>query len=159
MGLSADAWAQACSFSPHPYPLSTVFTQGTPHGATAFSEKLPVTGVDIGKSETRHTSAAEIANFFKACIADTSRVGFIATFNHLAHTKAIGGEIAPEIRAAIKVLFCCGHALPNPQVLAAHLCSIGIADMGDRFVGSVMDAPMTPASEAMQAWTLALRNA
>ena len=36
--------------------------------------------------------------------------------------------------------------------------SIGIADMGDRFVVSFMDAPMKPANDAMQAWTLALRN-
>ena len=36
--------------------------------------------------------------------------------------------------------------------------SIGIADLGDRFVISFMDAPMKPANEAMQAWALALRN-
>jgi hypothetical protein len=37
--------------------------------------------------------------------------------------------------------------------------SIGIADMGDRYVISFMDAPMKAANDAMQAWTLALRNA
>lgn len=124
-----------------------------------FQEKYPITVVDIAKTETRYTSATEIADYFKACIADTPRVSFIATFDHLAHTQAIEGAIAPDIRAAINVVFCFGHALPNPQVLAVRPRSIGIADMGDRFVVSFMDAPMKPANDAMQAWTLALRNA
>ncbi len=85
-------------------------------------------------------------------------MSFIATFDHLAHTQAIEGSVAPDIRAAINVVFCFGHALPNPQVLAVRPRSIGIADMGDRFVVSFMDAPMKPANDAMQAWTLALRN-
>ena len=85
-------------------------------------------------------------------------MSYIGTFDHFAHTKTIGGDIAPEIVAASNVLFCFGHALPNPQVLAVRPRSIGIADLGDRFVISFMDAPMKPANEAMQAWALALRN-
>ena len=123
-----------------------------------FQEKYPITVVDIAKTETRYTSAHEIAEYFKACIEETPRVSYIASFDHLAHTLAIGGDTAPEIRAAINVVFCFGHALPNPQVLAVRPRSIGIADMGDRFVISFMDAPMKPANDAMQAWALALRN-
>ena len=123
-----------------------------------FQEKYPITVVDIAKSETRFDSAAAIGDYFKSCIANTERVSYIASFDHLAHTQAIGGAIAPEIRAAINVVFCLGHALPNPQVLAVRPRSIGIADMGDHFVISFMDAPMKPANDAMQAWTLALRN-
>ncbi|MDO9251226.1 DUF6858 family protein [Hydrogenophaga sp.] len=123
-----------------------------------FQEKYPITVVDIAKTETRCASVEEIADYFKACIAATPRVSYIATFDHFAHTKAIGGDIAPGIAAAVNVVFCFGHALPNPQVLAVRPRSIGIADMGDRFVVSFMDAPMKPANDAMQAWTLALRN-
>ncbi len=123
-----------------------------------FQEKYPITVVDIAKTETRYTSVDEIVGYFKACIEETPRVSFIATFDHLAHTRAIGGEVAPGIRAATNVLFCFGHALPNPQVLAVRPRSIGIADMGEHFVVSFMDAPMKPANDAMQAWTLALRN-
>jgi hypothetical protein len=123
-----------------------------------FQEKYPITVVDIAKTETTFESATAIADYFKTCIANTPRVSHIASFDHLAHTQAIGGEIAPEIRAAINVVFCFGHALPNPQVLAVRPRSIGIADMGDRFVVSFMDAPMKPANDAMQAWTLALRD-
>lgn len=124
-----------------------------------FQEKYPVTVVDIAKSETRYDSAAAIAGYFKDCVAKTPRVSYIGEFDHYAHTQAIGGEIAPGIRAAINVLFCFGHALPNPQVLAVRPRSIGIADMGDHFVVSFMDAPMKPANDAMQAWALGLRNA
>jgi hypothetical protein len=124
-----------------------------------FQEKYPITVLDIAKSETTYTSVASIVEYFKACIARTPRVSYIGTFDHFAHTQAIGGDIAPEIQAAMNVLFCFGHALPNPQVLAVRPRSIGIAEMGDRFVVSFMDAPMKPANDAMQAWALALRNA
>ena len=123
-----------------------------------FQEKYPITVVDIAKSETTYATVDAIADYFKACIAAAPRVSYIATFDHFAHTKAIGGDIAPAIQAAVNVVFCFGHALPNPQVLAVRPRSIGIADMGDHFVVSFMDAPMKPANDAMQAWTLALRN-
>lgn len=123
-----------------------------------FQEKYPITVAEVAKTETTFASAAEIAAYFKDCIARTERVAYIADFDHLAHTRAIGGEVASNILAAINVLFCFGHALPNPQVMAVRPRSIGIADMGDRFVISFMDAPMKPANDAMQAWTLALRN-
>lgn len=83
-----------------------------------FQEKYPITVLDIAKSETRHASVAAIAEYFRACIARTPRVSYIGTFDHFAHTQAIGGDIAPGILAAVNVLFCFGHALPNPQVLA-----------------------------------------
>ena len=124
-----------------------------------FQEKYPITVLDIDKRETRYRSVSDIADYFKTCIANTPRVSYIASFDHLAHTRAIGGEIEPDIVAATNVLFCFGHALPNPQVLAVRPRSIGIADLGDKFVISFMDAPMKPANDAMQAWALALRNA
>lgn len=123
-----------------------------------FQEKYPITVLDIDKRETRYHSVEVIAEYFRTCIANTPRVGYIASFDHLAHTRAIGGEVAPEIVAATNVVFCFGHALPNPQVLAVRPRSIGIADLGDKFVISFMDAPMKPANDAMQAWALALKN-
>jgi hypothetical protein len=123
-----------------------------------FQEKYPITVMELAKSETPYASAAAIAEYFKACIASTPRVSYIGSFDHFAHTQSIGGEIAPAIKAALNVLFCFGHALPNPQVLAVRPRSIGIVDVGDHFVISFMDAPMKAANEAMQAWALALKT-
>lgn len=36
--------------------------------------------------------------------------------------------------------------------------SIGVVDLGDRFVVTFMEAPMPPANEAMEAWAKSLRN-
>lgn len=123
-----------------------------------FQEKYPITVAEIAKTETTYRTAADIAEYYKTCIAATERVSYIGLFDHLAHTRAIGGDVGSNFQAALNVLFCFGHALPNPQVMAVRPRSIGIADMGDRFVISFMDAPMKPANDAMQAWTLALRN-
>jgi hypothetical protein len=43
-------------------------------------------------------------------------------------------------------------------VLAVRPRAIGVADMGDRFVLSFMEAPMQPANEAMEAWVKGLRK-
>jgi len=123
-----------------------------------FQDKYPVTVMDLDKEETGFSSAAEIADNLEACIARTPRVQALGRFDHLAHTRAIGGDVVPGMQAAINVMFCFGHALPNPMVLAVRPRSIGIADMGDRFVISFMDAPMKPANDAMQAWVKALKK-
>ena len=124
-----------------------------------FQEKYPITVVEVAKSETSFTTTMQIAEYFKEKIETTDKVVYIATFDHYEHTSNIGGEIAPEIQSAVNVVFCFGHMLPNPQVLAVRPRSIGIADMGNQFVVSFIDAPMKPANDAMQAWALGLRNA
>jgi hypothetical protein len=90
--------------------------------------------------------------------AANPKVQFIGVFDHYAHTKRIEGEINPDIKAAVDVIFCFGFALPNPQVLAVRPRSIGVADMGDKFVVSFMEAPMKPANEAMEGWARGLRS-
>jgi hypothetical protein len=65
----------------------------------------------------------------------------------------------PDIVAAVDLIFCFGFALPDPQVLAVRPRSIGVADLGDRFVISFMEAPMKPANESMEAWVRGLRKA
>jgi hypothetical protein len=100
----------------------------------------------------------DVVAYLKAKIAENPKVQFIGVFDHYAHTKKIGGEIAPGIQAAVDVIFCFGFALPNPQVLAVRPRSIGVADMGSKFVLSFMEAPMKPANEAMEAWAKGLRD-
>ena len=125
---------------------------------TLLQEKYPVFVAEIGKDETTCANVDDVVAYLKARIAEKEKVVFIGVFDHYAHTKGIGGEINPDIRAAVDVMFCFGFALPNPQVLAVRPRSIGVADMGDKFVVSFLEAPMKPANEAMEDWVKGLRN-
>lgn len=125
---------------------------------TLLQEKYPVFLAEIDKAETSCQSIDEVVTYLKDKIAADPKVQFIGVFDHYAHTKQIAGEINPEIKAAVDVIFCFGYALPNPQVLAVRPRSIGVADMGGKFVVSFMEAPMKPANEAMEAWTRGLRG-
>jgi hypothetical protein len=125
---------------------------------TLLQQKYPVFIAEIGKDETTCQTVDDVVAYLKARIAETEKVQFIGVFDHHAHTTHIGGEIAPDIQAAVNVIFCFGFALPNPQVLAVRPRSIGIADMGEKFVVSFMEAPMPPANLAMEGWVKALRN-
>lgn len=125
---------------------------------TLLQEKYPVFVAEIGKDDTTRQSVDKVVDYLKARIAEKEKVAFIGVFDHYAHTKGIGGEINPDIRAAVDVLFCFGLALPNPQVLAVRPRSIGVADLGDRFVVSFMEAPMPAANQAMEAWVKGLRD-
>lgn len=126
---------------------------------TLLQEKYPVFVAEIEKAECRCDSVEDIVAELRRRIAENPRVQFIGVFDHFAHTQRIGGEIRPDIRAAVNVVFCFGYALPNPQVLAVRPRSIGIADLGDRFVVSFLEAPMKPANDAMEAWVRDLRRA
>ena len=126
---------------------------------TLLQEKYPVFVAEIGKGETSCKSVEDIVAYLKDKIAGNPKVQFIGVFDHYAHTTRIQGEINPAIKAAVDVIFCFGIALPNPQVLAVRPRSIGVADMGDKFVVSFMEAPMKPANDAMEAWVKGLRTA
>lgn len=125
---------------------------------TLLQEKYPVFTAEIAKGETTCQTVDAVVDYLKAKIAGSPKVQFIGVFDHYAHTKGIGGEIAPDIRGAVDVIFCFGIALPNPQVLAVRPRSIGVADMGDKFVVSFLEAPMKPANDAMEAWVKGLRD-
>ena len=124
-----------------------------------LQEKYPVFVLELDKKETKYGSVDEIVVYLKEKIAENAKVQFLGVFDHLAHTRRIGGEIMPGMVAAVDVLFCFGLALPNPMVLAVRPRSIGVADLGDKFVLSFMEAPMPPANEAMEAWVRGLRTA
>ncbi len=125
---------------------------------TLLQEKYPIFVAEIGKDETDCQTVEAVAAYLQARIAEKEKVVFIGIFDHYAHTRGLGGEIAPGIVGALDVMFCFGFALPNPQVLAVRPRSIGVADLGDKFVISFLEAPMKPANEAMEAWVRGLRR-
>jgi len=123
-----------------------------------LQEKYPVYVLEVAKDETTFGSVDEVLDFLKGKIDAHPKVAYIATFDHYAHTESIGGEIAGDIRAAKNIVFCFGVKLPKPGVLAVRPRSIGVADMGDRFVITFMEAPMPMANDAMQEWAKAVAN-
>lgn len=125
---------------------------------TLLQEKYPVFIAEIGKHETACQNVEDVVAYLQAKISENPKVKYIGVFDHYAHTRSIGGEIAPDIQGAVDVIFCFGFALPNPQVLAVRPRSIGVADLGDKFVVSFLEAPMKPANEAMEAWVKGLRK-
>lgn len=125
---------------------------------TLLLEKYPLYVAEIAKTETDCRTADDVAAYYKDRIAENPKVQFIGVFDHFAHTTRIGGPIMEGITAAVDVIFCFGLALPSPQMLAVRPRSIGIAEFADKFVVSFMEAPMQPANEAMESWTLALRR-
>ena len=126
---------------------------------TLLQEKYPIFVAEIGKNETTYQSVDELVTYYQARIAENPKVQFIGVFDHYAHTRKIEGPIVEGMTAAVDIIFCFGFAIPTPQMLAVRPRSIGIADMGDKFVISFLEAPMQPANQAMEAWTIALRNA
>ena len=125
---------------------------------TLLWEKYPVFVAEIGRNETTCQDVNDIVSCLKAMIAENDRVQFIGVFDHHAHTRRIGGDIDPAIRGAVDVIFCFGSTLPDPAVLAVRPRSIGVADLGDRFVVSFMEAPAAPVNGAMERWVKGLRN-
>ena len=125
---------------------------------TLLQEKYPIFVAEISKDETAYRTVDALIDYYRAKTAENPKVQFIGVFDHFAHTTKIGGPIMEGMTAAVDIIFCFGFAIPNPQMLAVRPRSIGIADMGDKFVISFMEAPMQPANEAMEAWTRALRG-
>lgn len=123
-----------------------------------LQEKYPVYHMELPFAETSMRSVDDIVAHYRREIEANPSVTFISVFDHYAHTTNIGGEIAPEIKAAKNVVFCFGVKLPGPAVLAVRPRSIGIAQLEDRFEITFMEAPMPVANDAMEEWTRALRD-
>ena len=126
---------------------------------TLLNDKYPIFSLEIEKSEIRYRSLPALIDYFKEKIAENPKVQFLTVFDHFAHTSRIGGEIMPGLVGAVDIVFCFGFAIPNPLVLAVRPRAIGIADLGERFVISLMEAPMVPANQAMRAWVMDLKDA
>lgn len=126
---------------------------------TVLMEKYPVYELELPKSETSFQSVDAIITHLKEKIDAHPVATYIATFDHYAHTKALPeGQVAENIKDAKVIVFCFGIALPNPHVLAVRPRSIGVADLGEKFVINFMEPPMPVATQAMEAWVKGLRD-
>ncbi len=119
---------------------------------SVFMEKYPIFTLEAQKNESRFSTVDQIIESLKEQIAAHPVAAYIADFDHYAHTDALGGEINPAIKAAKMVVFCFGQKLPNPQMMAARPRSIGVADMGESFVFTFLEAPLSAINDTMEQW-------
>ena len=122
-------------------------------------EKYPVFTLEVNKNETSYKDVDAVLRYLKEKI-DTHPVAvYIGEFDHYAHTGSLAeGEIADDIKDAKYIICCFGKKLPKPVVLAVRPRSIGVADMGDRFVVSFLEAPNPEANSAMEEWVKSIVN-
>lgn len=121
-------------------------------------EKYPTFDLDLPKSETTCASVDDIIARLRAKIDAHPKVAYIATFDHFAHTRAIGGEIAEGITDAKNIVFCFGIKIPNAHMLAVRPRSIAVVDQGESFHLSFLEPPMELATKEMEAWCKALAD-
>jgi hypothetical protein len=119
---------------------------------TTFMEKYPIFTFELPKNECRFSNIDQIMLYLKEQITANPVAAFIGDFDHYAHTESINGEINPSIKAAKMVVFCFGQKLPRPEMMAPRPRSIGVADMGESFVFTFLEAPMYAINEIIEGW-------
>jgi len=122
-------------------------------------EKYPVFTIEISKNETTYKNVDEVIAYLKEQIEAHPIAVYIGIFDHYSHTSSLEvGEIAEGIKDAKNLICCFGKALPKPEMMAVRPRSFGVADMGESFVVSFMEAPNPEANAAMEKWVKAIVN-
>jgi hypothetical protein len=117
-----------------------------------FMEKYPIFSLEIGKNESKYDTTDAIISYLKEQISLNPVAAYIGEFDHYAHTSELGGEINPDIKTAKMVVFCFGQKLPKPEMMAVRPRSIGVCDMGEKFVITFLEAPMPAINETIEGW-------
>ena len=117
-----------------------------------FKEKYPIFALEFSKQESRFDSVPAILSFLKEQVDSHPKAVYIATFDHYSHTKSIDGDIGDGIEDAQNIILCFGMQLPSADPVAVRPRSIGVTDLGDKFVVNFMEAPNPIANETMEAW-------
>lgn len=122
-------------------------------------EKYPVTTMKISKKETIYANVDEVIAYLRVQIDAHPVATYIGIFDHYAHTNSLDiGTISEDIKDAKNLICCFGKALPKAEMMAVRPRSFGVADVGDSFIVSFMDAPNPEAHAAMENWVKALAN-
>ena len=117
-----------------------------------FKEKYPIFALEFTKEESKFDSVPAILDFLHAQVEAHPKAVNIARFDHFSHTKSINGEIGEGIEDAQNLILCFGMQLPSADPVAVRPRSIGVTDMGNRFIVNFMEAPNPIANETMEAW-------
>jgi hypothetical protein len=120
---------------------------------SALLDRFPILSIEISKNNTDCKNVPEILDFLKTKIEEDEFAKYIAIFNHYEHTQSIeGSEIQEGMLDAQNIIFCFGKKLSNAKVLAVRPRSIGVSEYQDKFIISLMEAPMAPMTDKMEAW-------
>ncbi|HIC10848.1 MAG TPA: hypothetical protein EYO61_05785 [Campylobacterales bacterium] len=119
-------------------------------------DKYPIYTTRIPKGKFSNTK--EILDFFRNKIDENPKVQYIATFDHLNHTKSIGGDIPEGILDIQNIIFCFGFQIPNDDVVAVRPRSIGIVEYADSFVINFLEPPGATPNQVMAQWIEELEN-
>ncbi len=124
-----------------------------------FKEKYPIFVLEISKEESKFDTVPAILDFLYQQVEAHPKAVNIARFDHFSHTKSIDGEIGEGIEDAQNIILCFGMHLPSADPVAVRPRSIGVTDMGDKFIVNFMEAPNPVANEAMEGWVKQLVKA
>jgi len=120
---------------------------------------LPVFTLHLEAPECRFDSVEEITDYLKEKIESHKAAVYIATFDHLEHTRQLPeGQVAEGIDAAVNVVFCFGFTLQDPSQLATRPRSIGVCQSRDGFTISFVEAPMPLVNALMEEWAMSLKR-
>jgi len=121
-----------------------------------FKEKYPIFALEFTKEESKFDSVPAILDYLHAQVEADPKACNIARFDHFSHTKSINGEIGEGIVDAQNIILCFGFQLPSADPVAVRPRSIGVTDMGDRFIVNFMEAPNPVANDTMESWVKSL---
>jgi hypothetical protein len=118
---------------------------------------LPIFSIEMDFTECRFDTIEAIVAYIEEQVKKHRAACYIATFDHLQHTKQLPeGMVADEIEAAFNVVFCFGFSLQDAEQLATRPRSIGICQSGGRITISFIEAPMPVVNALMEQWALSL---
>ena len=124
-----------------------------------FKDKYHLLVKEIMKNEIKFTKVADFIDYFTTKIVAHPVAAYIGTFDHYSHTKGLEvGHVDESILAARHIIFCFGKELESPLVMGMRPRSIGIAELADRFVISLQEAPKELANDAMKSWIAGLES-
>ncbi|MGM0623827.1 MAG: DUF6858 family protein [Campylobacterota bacterium] len=117
-----------------------------------FKEKYPIYTLEVNKSETSFQNIDAIFEFLIDKIQKHPVAKYIATFDHMAHTKSIRGEAQEGMIDAKNLIFCFGKEIPTPKILAVRPRSIGIAEYEEYFDISILEVPNENLHNLLEDW-------
>lgn len=114
----------------------------------------PVWIEEIAKADTPWRDVDEIAAVLRQRLQRDGGSAFIGVVDLYGLNLRLGEALPPAMQDAKAFLFCPATRLVNPLIIALCPCVIGVADMGNRFVISLLD---TSPAESPVPWIESLR--